>query len=397
MTQKASFLVHALEKLGAPLMEAVVSVGEAVNDPEQDGKEAGKVAELVSRATQVSIELAKNLEIKDEDAQSDAIRMALAGIASPLVAHYYTLTQSVPGDAEIQKIIKALQAVLIFADKFSVTPSEVGRLEQIHTGMFSDETQLGVQYIYAMTPSINAVARFSFGKESEALIQDVSSRLSDRVSKLLPSILSAGADEFQTKQVELTLLRSLSELYAACHNEQTELLEKSKDPGQQSIDSVWSQFELRVSMLDALTKGIAGAPAGSSAPVPKASAPAAAPQAAPPATPPATPSEPAAAPVAPAAPPPAGEGASPFSSFKKEDAAPAAAPQAAPPPPPPAEPVATSPADPSPVTPPPATPAEAAVKALEDSEGAEPSPEAPAAGASPFSSFAKKPADSDDE
>lgn len=362
-----------MDKIGSPLLQAIASVRESAGNPEQEKKDAERTAELVAKSIQVSIELGKSLELKDEDAQSDAVRVALAGICAPLVAHHYSITKNSPADADLDKVIKSLQAVLIFADKFNIDEKDVARIEQTHTGIFCDETQLTVQYIHALTPMINAISRFSFGQEPSTLIQNIASKLTDRTEKLRTSVIGGTPDEYQTKQIELTLLRTLSELYAACHNEQTDDLTANKDLSA-NADTIWEKFEVRVSMMDALASGMGGETTQNSAPTPTA------PQAAAPATAPTPPPSESATQPAPETPAPAensgGGDGSPFSSFaKKEDAAPT---EAAP----------TPAAEPAPETPP----------AEPTPQPTEAAPEAPAeekeepkeSGASPFSSFVKK-------
>lgn len=386
MSKNASFLVQTLDKLGGPLLQAVASVRNNKNGETTPQNDAEKTAALLSKTIQLSLDLGKDLELDAQTSQSDAVRVALAGITSPLIGNFYKSTQDLPSDADLEKILKSVQAVLIFADKFTLSDEDIGRVEQSHAGVFSDETQTTVQYIHALTPMISAVSRFSFGQDPSALVQTIASKLGDRAEKLRQSIISGDLDPYQEKQAELTILRTLSELYAACHIEQTEKMTNLQTDGAPlNAETTWDLFEIRASMLDALSKGFSNENTAGAAAQPAAQATAPAAPTPPPAEQaPAAPTEQPSAPAAPAS-PPADQGGSPFSSFKKDDApaSPPAAPSQPAEQPAAAPPVQQTPAEPAP---PPAEPPAAPASDEGEDEGSS----GDSGSASPFSSFVKK-------
>ncbi|MEO5367313.1 MAG: hypothetical protein H7831_13390 [Magnetococcus sp. WYHC-3] len=333
MNQRAEYLLQILETIGSPLMKAVTVANPAATDQAS----AQTMAILLGKTVEASIELGNIMDINPAEAQDDTLRVALAGLAGPLVAGQYTARGKIPESPDIKKITSALQAVLTFSDNFAPTPETVERLKNLPAkGQSVDAYQTQIQYMQAFIPVIEAIAAFPFGQAEAKLIVDVSDRLIKKSVELRETLLPNIADEAVEKRAELGLLRALATLYSGCHGAETEkALNVDEDHRMQvSIDSVWKAFDMRATMLESLAAKMvwitpASGKAGSGGGVQPA--PIAAP--APP---------PAAAPVTPPPPPPSAPpagGQNPMSMFAKPkaDAPPPAAPPAAPPttPPPP--------------------------------------------------------------
>lgn len=388
MDQRATYLVQILEAIGAPLMSAISQSG--AQDADNPQADAQAMAALLAKTVEASIELGNIMDINPAEAQDDTLRVALAGLAGPLVAGQYAARSRMPESPELKKITSALQAVLTFSDNFTPTPDTVERLKNLQaSGQVVDTYQTQIQYMQAFIPVIEVVAAFPFGQAEAKLIMDVSDRLVKRAVELRETLLPGVGDEATQKRAELALLRALALLYSACHRAETEKVTGMDADAQTtalSIDPVWKAFDIRAAMLEALAakmvpanpgSGQAGgnkAPDVQAAPVEAVAppvAPAAPPETAPaatppPQTPPPQPVEPPPAPPTTEAPPPPVQPQNPdtaqgqgnpmamFAKPKTEEAQtpPPAPPQDTPVAPPPAAPTESPPQ--APVTPPPA-------------------------------------------
>lgn len=289
MSQRSAFQLQILEKLATPLMQSVtryvtVKAGKKGGDAEAQQSQAGHIAELVSKCVQLSIGLSKDLDLKGNEADADAVRLSLATVCSPLVGEYFSANGKAPTDPEINKMVTALQAALTFSDKFAPTAENISRVAASDIAMIpgipSDEAQANIQYVQAMVPVVNAVQSFSFGQPEAKLTQEIATHLTTRAETIRKAILPAGVDEFLVKQADLRLLRMAADLYAACHREETlrimgmDQAERAKltegNNGLIPMDTVWKTFDARVKMLETLSAEAAGVtPAQAAAPQPQ--------------------------------------------------------------------------------------------------------------------------------
>ena len=422
MDQRANYLLQILETIGSPLMSAIIA-GTAPDSQENPQQDAQAIAALLGKTVEASIELGNIMDINPAEAQDDTLRVALAGLAGPLVAAQYSKRAQVPESVDLKKMTSSLQAVLTFSDNFSPTAETVERLKNLQAnGQPVDEYQTQIQYMQALMPVVEAIAAFPFGQAEAKLIMDVSDKLVKKSVELREALLPGVSDEAVQKRIELGLLRVLGGLYSACHKIETQkamsMSEDQRAAGL-SMDPVWKGFDVRCAMLEALAgsmvPGVSAAGAGSKSPAPPVApqVPPAAAEAPPPASPPTTPppvqEQPPAAPAAPpTAPPPAAPppqqpeqtqqpaGQNPMSMFAKpkdgasETPPPAAAPPAAPPPaaPPPAETPPPPPNETAPAAPPP-PPAEPPAAPPPQQQPENPPPQ-DQAGGGPMSFFKKK-------
>ena len=320
MDSRTQFLLQLLHKLGAPLMGAV----SAHSSPEATGeKDAATLAALLSESVKTGITLSQSMNLKTDDGDADAIRVCLATLAGGLISGSYEQTGRVPTDAESQRIVKALQAVIVFADNFAPAAEHAQRLKTLDgTPPFFDPVQTNIYAMHALLPAISAISEFSFGQSETKLIQDVADRLG-RAAKDMQAWLGTS----QNPMGELVILEALGRLYAAAHRGETKRLKSSGSDASATIDPVWIAFEKQRTMLEVVAKSMGSGAggttvsqsSGSSSVKPEASAPPVetSPQA--PATPPPVAAPPAAADSAPPpAAPPAGAAVNPMSFFKKK-------------------------------------------------------------------------------
>ena len=369
MSGRADYLIQVLEKIGSPLMSGVIGAPEAAQS-DDTAAEAQKIASLLSSSVKFSIDIGNLIDINSAGSEGDRLRIALTALASPLVGEYFRQHGRAPDEAQIKKMGAALQAVISFSDNFTPDKDSTRALEE----MAAKTLESGVNYIEAMVPVVSAVGAFAFGQSEAKLLQDVSSKLSASAGTLGAAILSKEMPQDERKKAELALLRSLAHLYADAHNGEVQKLmaldESKRMSAQISADTVWSVFETRQAMLQALAENmVPGGANASAASVPVSSAPAAeekpsqeAPAASPfasfaekPAqeTPPASPppSAPPTASETPPAPPPAEKpAANPMAMFAKKpsgDTPPAAPPAEVPPQAPPEVPENQAPSTPA--------------------------------------------------
>lgn len=360
MDQHTTYLLQMLETLGAPLMSAVMAA--QPHDQAIDlQSEAQSLAALLGKTVETSIELGTVMDVNPAEAQDDTLRVALAGLAAPLVAGQYARRHQIPESADLKKITGALQAVLTFSDNFTPTAQTVERLKNLEAqGQIVDSYQTQIQYMQAFIPVIEAIAAFSFGQAEAKLIMDVSTRLVKRAVQLRETLLPGIDDEAVQKRTELGFLNALATLYSACHKAETGKvlnMDETARAGGLTMEPVWTAFDTRAAMLEALAARIAGSVASQGGGQSGGQSPALS-QAAPPDTPPASggvqqPAVPLASPPpppsdsqTPTAPPSGGHNPMAMFAAPKDDAGAAPAPQTQVPAAPPDSPPAAVPQDP---------------------------------------------------
>ncbi len=308
MDSRSQFLLQLLQKLGAPLMRAVNShAGDALDESGQ--KDAQVIAALLSETVKISISLSQAMNLKPDDGDADAIRVALAALAGGLVADAYEQAGRIPGDADSRRISKSLESVLAFSDNFAPAAEHAQRLQTLDgTPPFMDAMQANLYAINALVPAIGAIADFPFGQQETKLIQDVSGKLSERAKSLREKLTDAAGETSDGKMAELIILQSLAQIYASAHRAETarlKTLSEEARSGEHSLDPVWQVFDRQLAMLEVLIGASAGQSSGRAGGGVKPAVEA-----------PTSESETPAAPAA-ATPPPAKPGGSPMSFFKK--------------------------------------------------------------------------------
>lgn len=273
MTQRSAFQIQILEKLGAPLVSAVGHVSaQTAGDEQGSQQDAGRVAELLNKAVSISIGLANTMDVRGADSEADATRLALAAIAGALISEQYRQTKKVPGDNDTKRLTNALEAVLTFSDSFVPSDENTIRLENIEPGsVVLDENQANIQYVSTLSPVVNIVALYAFGRPESKLAQDISGRLIKKTKQISHEIL-AGLTEQQVKSAELSILSAFVQLYVECHRAEMDKILNLDDQarakaaeaggGMLSMDPVWESFEFRASMVDALARQICPPAAG---------------------------------------------------------------------------------------------------------------------------------------
>lgn len=284
MNSRTAYLIQIIDKIGGPLLNAV-SKNSASNGA--DVNEAQNLASLLGKTVQLSIELGKMIEVEKLEAeQSDSLRIALAGLASPLIADQFKNLSKTPGDAELQKITHALEAVMTFSDNFTPSRENAERLANVSAnGLPADAHQINVQYLQAFAPVAHVITSFSFGQTEKKMAQETAEKITSKSKTIVAEIFGDGLDEDQRKLAELALVKSLAEMYVSCHTSEMNKLMALQEPDANAQTNahkaVWDGFDARAEILGTLSGNL----------VPKSSGTGTAPSASPVAVATATPTQ----------------------------------------------------------------------------------------------------------
>lgn len=261
MDQRSTFLIELLDKLGVPLMQAVQAYppeadASGKRNPLPGVKEAEALAILLGQSVQLGLSLAQKLDLKPDEGDPDAVRLALSAMAGRLVAGSYRQSGRIPAEAETARLSRALEAVLTFADNFTPSAEHSARLQLsgAEKPLF-DMAQSHIFYLNAMEPVLDAIAEFPFGQTETKLIQDTAEKLQQRAGNLRETLIGAAADGPESAFAELMVLHSLARIYAECHRSETRRLlsaDQETGSGAVSLDPVWRAFDLRLAMLETL-------------------------------------------------------------------------------------------------------------------------------------------------
>ncbi len=335
MDSRSSFLLQVLEKLASPLVASIseVSVRQMMMpDPSQPSTmrpEAEQVAGLLTKSTQMSIGLSELIDLKLPENEADSLRLALTSLASPLVANIYRLAGRTPTDAEIDRVMAAMNAVFTYSENFAPASDATARMAVLDQDFYpADKVQVALMYMSALLPAVNSVMAYSFGVPEKKLIQDVTERLLEEAKDMRARMFPKLKTERETSQADLAVLRMATLIYSQCHFGEMAKLMATEEQARQGLapamTTLWAAFSLRMEMLEILAdvmipddeESVPVASGGGDAIKPSvepATAPAAAAEA---------PSATASTPPPPAPPPAAatGEKANPMSFFAKKTA-----------------------------------------------------------------------------
>ncbi|MDB2682785.1 hypothetical protein N9Z27_00860 [Alphaproteobacteria bacterium] len=265
MDTRAQYFIQVLEKIGSPLMAAIINFDKGLKD---DGAQAKTIAGLLAKSVESGIALGELIDIGVMGEKSDSMRVALAGVSADLIGDFHRITGKTPGEKEIQAIATAMQAVLTFSENFTPSQENVARLDKlVADGSPVDVPQIQAQYMQAFGPIITAIAEFPFGHQEIKLMSSVSSRLIAKAEAITKS-LNNSTDELTQKRMALGVLKALIPLYDSCHRAETARVmamsddERAAQPqdsgGGLLLDPLWERFETRATLLETLVNSIFG-------------------------------------------------------------------------------------------------------------------------------------------
>lgn len=260
MDPRSNFLIQVLEKLASPLVAAISEVSVRnmmLADPNQPGAmrpEAEQVAGLLTKSTQMSIGLSNLVDFNLPENEADSLRLALTSLSSPLIANLYRLAGRIPNDAELDRIMAAMNSVITYSDHFVTAGDASARLQHLDTDFFPvDEHQVVLQYMNVLLPSVNSIMAYSFGQPEKKLVQDVTERLV-REAKAFREKLFPALDGREAARADLAVLRMASLIYSQCHFAEMAKLMATEEQARQGLapamTTLWQAFSLRLEMLE---------------------------------------------------------------------------------------------------------------------------------------------------
>ena len=246
-------LLAAFRHIGMPLLQALAEAHNTSGGEQAPATlNVEKYGALIDSTVVLSHELAAKLG-DGEDQLDAAVRWALAGSASQVVAASYRATGHVlpPEEAKrLSEIAATLQ------DKFKNQIPSNGETVPNSVATFR------AQMMEAMVPVIGAVAQYAFGRAEHALLAEVAEQLVKSADQVTRSLAPAGATPEQWRLLCWNILRASGQIYAECHYAEADRLlymnpeDRAAYFAQHNnvvpMTQVWQAFRQRMAMLATL-------------------------------------------------------------------------------------------------------------------------------------------------
>ena len=266
MNNRARYYTTILEKVASPLLQAVMTRADSAETADPMAQ-AQTMAGLIAQAVKTSIAFGEIIDIGAMGEQTDSMRVALAGLASPLVANHFTKTGKPVEEGDIKTLTMAMQAALGFAENFTPTPENIARLATLEpSAAATDIPQIQAQYMRTLAPIIQAVQEFSFGHQPGKLITDITAKLTTRAEHIAGE-LAGTEDELSHKRAALPVLAALATLYTNCHAAEVTRIQAldddaraalPKDGNGFALKTLWDNYDLQFALLETLIGSILG-------------------------------------------------------------------------------------------------------------------------------------------
>jgi len=257
MDSKSQYYLKILETIGSPLLRSVLAAANA--DGAGDEKAAQELASLLSRSVQLSIQMGQDFDFSKGSDQGDALRVALAALAAPIVAESYSRTGKALSEQESAKIAGVLNSVLTFSDNFAPGEEAADRLSNLKAdGAPVDGAQADIQYMDAFLPIVQEIAEFSFGQQESKIALDVADKLVKRAVEIREARLPSLPDADAQKRAEVAILRNLAQLFASCYRATVQSLSGAAESGGDvpGIEAVWEAFDKQSALLDLMVASL---------------------------------------------------------------------------------------------------------------------------------------------
>jgi hypothetical protein len=256
---RSQYLVHILEKIGTPLLSSIHMVEDGAD---AHGTQAAKtMASLLAKTVELSIALGNTADVFD-GTDDDALRVALAALAGPIIAARYRFDKKMPDDDVLKKIVAGMESALTFSDNFTPSKKTNDTVAALQDGASTpDETGPPIHtlhFLQALLPVVNAVTHFAFGQNEQKLIADIGVRLSKTAETLRGTLFPVTLSDDEKKASDLVTLRTAADIYAACHMAETQTVAGSSDEQNTAaaLQNVWTAFDQHIALLETLTRAI---------------------------------------------------------------------------------------------------------------------------------------------
>lgn len=275
-SKQAQALLRVFEALGVPLIGAVAELmawqpsGSGHADEDAAKSFAALLSASISTGTQLSSKLAPATQ-----EEAEAVRLRTSTLAGAIIAQNYVLSGQFPDEAFNRRLNAAFDGMLSLADSFALLPDED-----------AVDNDLVAARVEALTPFVQAVMRFPFGMEDNAVIRTLGEKLCDKATALADAFSAdamAGPDAFATR--ELAFLKGGAKLLARSCEIEMDRMQQAISQGQIKaapsadvlMEQIWQRFEDGLDVLRAVIGFISG-PASYAPPRPAATPVASAPR-----------------------------------------------------------------------------------------------------------------------
>lgn len=255
--ERSTFLSSIMPEIGLPLVRTIIE-----NCPSDDEQTITQEMENLLAQTIINNDHLKDaLDIKEQSPENSDLYLLLSSLSSKIIASHYKRTKTPPTDKDLKKITSAINALLAFSESYTpiinLTDAYPGNSNK--PSLYPKHTT-DLMYISVFLPLINAVSTFSFGLNSSRMIQNVSKKMNVRTSQIRSHLLGDSLNDADRKTAEISILKTLIDLYSSCYMQEIDRITKLSQPEQhaqdntQQIDHIWALFENRVSLLFGLAK-----------------------------------------------------------------------------------------------------------------------------------------------
>ena len=243
-------LLAAFRQVGMPLLQAMAEApgGRAEGAPAQGELLTGLIDSTVSLSQALAAQLGG-----EESGLDPAVRWALAGSASQVVAASYKATGQAmtPEDAaHLAQVAAALQ------EKFKSQIPAGGETVPNTVATFR------AKMMESMVPVIGAVAQYAFGRAEHALLAEVAEKLVKISDQITRTLAPAGATPEEWRLLCWRVLRASGQIYTESHYAEADRLLYMNPDDRAAyfaqhgnvvpMTQVWQAFNQRMAMLATL-------------------------------------------------------------------------------------------------------------------------------------------------
>lgn len=245
-------LLAAFRQIGMPLLQTLTEVSGAQGGASPAALAPEQFNALIDSTVVLSRELAEEIGAAEESLDP-AVRWALAGSASQVVAAHFRATGA-PMTAENAQQIAGVAATL--QEKFK---------SQIPSGgatMPNNAATFRAKMMEAMVPVIGAVAQYAFGRAEHELLAEIAEKLVKIADQVTRALAAPGSTPEQWRMLCWNILRAAGQIYTESHYAEADRL-LYLDPDERAayfaqhgnaipMTQVWQAFNQRMAMLATL-------------------------------------------------------------------------------------------------------------------------------------------------
>lgn len=270
MSQSIDFKIGFLEKIGVPLLSAIIAGQSDVSADEgsaisPSGSEAKNMAELLGQSVSLGAELVGMLDVGETGEDAESARVALAAVAAKVISNYKSFSGKMPDDAAVKRLLSAMETALMFSDHFAPDSHHIARLAHVdpEAGNAVDELQISAQYMNIMAPVVAVVADYTFGRNEKKLVLEIAERLLTASKDIAKKAVAGDDDAIRLKRLEINIMKAAAHLFTDCYRQETARIKSMSDDerarlseqsggAQLSMDNLWGSFSTRFAILGLL-------------------------------------------------------------------------------------------------------------------------------------------------